>query len=1028
MQKLWARVAQSPCSCTCSSCFSSAQNTSRGAVARRTATAPARRRLGADPFLAFFCSTVAFAAAVTDGTRKDAKYKEWSSVIRDARRELDSMKADQRRRISHLANTAHREPGAPEDQSWAEVFNWGEREILDRRALGLQDWQGIPLEVLKGASQDEIQHLIDKCKHHWAKFKGSRGSDVWSTVTWQYHIKKIRTAEWAVVHLALDLISHVPDGRPSSLPNDQGTAEEVLSRLSVATTNEIASRRDHIKILLRELSRHKYHDEFYHKFESPRWPQYSLDYVDDTNTPDRLDAKLHSLFDHTTDPTSDNITRLLPRICYYLLTSNTPPTIHTYNLLISEFAGARRDDLIHYLICCMSRTHMRPNEITLAESLRHYVRTNDQFRFDRHVQRMDGFDEGIGEAHPSLDIPRILKFQYRVRVVRFILGKPVDKYYDLTGLDRSDVLALKEEARVKVYEKPRRNLEVYQALIQGALKFHGMSEAIKHYRTMISEGWEPDQEILLSILHRCRKDREWEAGIAVWRRLQTLDESIDERGFVLMLQLCQDCNRHEHFQEILLNGIAHGVLPPTVLEMGWQSAVTRPDANDTIQTVSEAKNMSILKERLRLLLQKSQAGFPGLHDESNHMQLIANEIERSLHRPNLDTIALLHKARLHVATNQRFHQLDKLLRDSYGQILGLLGELDAIRWSIDLESLEARVLCKLSTITHWLEESKDVLSSLRVKQLEDRFAGIKLSIQKSTTKMICIKTRIISDHVNYGLLIQIKRIQFEIAPYMVGYLVPFVKSLRDRFALLRAKMNKHINDTSSHMQNIWPIIYRVKHCIEDHSGDRPPKAIFQPPRTDGTTKGSDSATGVAFIRLGIPTSKPSQVEHPKARKQRRDLRIVRYPSRVPEYKPLLRASKNLDKGKETGFHPSRTDRTTKGRNSVTGIAYISLGISTSKAPSDVEVVKLESPKTRNVDKTQEQVQVQVQVQTRQEPDSEQRRDRQVGRTPFMLKQRLTITDLEMGIKADQGWRQPPRRIDLISSAPDLVLVRELEHG
>ncbi|KAL8850375.1 MAG: hypothetical protein Q9221_004695 [Calogaya cf. arnoldii] len=932
------------------------------------------------------------------------------------------MKADQRRRISHLANTAHKEPAAPEDQSWAEVFNWAERETLDRRALGFQDWQGIPLEVLKGASQDEIQHLIDKCKHHWPKFKGSRGSDVWSTVTWQYRIKKIKTAEWAIAHLVLDLMSQVPDGHPCSLPDDQGIAEKVLSRLSLATTKEIGSRREYTNVLLRKLQSRKNNDEYYHNFESPRWPQYGLNYVDDTNNPERLDAKLHSLFDHTTNPTSDSITRLLPKICYYLLTFSTPPTIHTYNLLISEFAGARRDDLIHYVICCMSRTHMRPNEITLAESLRHYVRTNDQFRFDRHVQRMDGFDEGIEEAHPSLDIPSILKFQYRVRVIRFILGKPVDTYYDLTGLDRSDVLALKEEARVKVYEKPRRNLEVYQALIQGALYFHGMSEAIKHYRTMISEGWEPDQEILLSILHRCRKDREWEAGIAVWRQLQTLDESIDQRGFVLMLQLCQDCNRHEHIQEILGSGIAHGVLPATVLEMGWQSVMTHPNANATIKTVSEAKDMGILKERLRLLLQKSRAGFPGLHDDSNHMQLVANEIERSLFRPNLDTIALLHKARLHVATNHRFHQLDKLLRDSYGQILGLLGELYDIRFSIDLERLEARVLCKLSTITLWVEESKDILFSSRVKQLEDRFAGIKLSIQKSTTKMICIKTRLISEHVDYGLLLRIKRIQFEIASYMVGYLVPLVESLRDRFALLRAKMNKHINDTSSHIQNIWPTIYRIKHRINYPSGDRPPKAIFQPPRTDGTTKGSNSATGIACISLGISTRKPGKVERPEARKQHRDLRIVRYPSRVPEDRPLLRALRKLDKGEETGFQPPRTDKTTKGSDSATGIAYISLGISTSKD----KVIKLESPQTRKVGESQDQVH--VQVQTRQEPDSEQHRDRRVGRTPFMAKQRLTMTDLEMGIEAGQGWQQPPRRMDLISSAPNPVSVRELEHG
>ncbi|KAI4251845.1 MAG: hypothetical protein L6R42_008211, partial [Xanthoria sp. 1 TBL-2021] len=156
MQTLWARVVRSPCSCNCSSCFSSAATVSRGAVARRAGTGPIRRRLGADDVFAAFFSTVAFASAVADGNRKDAKKEEWARVIRDARRDLTSLKAEQRRRLSNLANTAplastaeHEEPAAVEKHSWTEVFHWGDREMRDRRALGFQDWQGIPLDVLR---------------------------------------------------------------------------------------------------------------------------------------------------------------------------------------------------------------------------------------------------------------------------------------------------------------------------------------------------------------------------------------------------------------------------------------------------------------------------------------------------------------------------------------------------------------------------------------------------------------------------------------------------------------------------------------------------------------------------------------------------------------------------------------------------------------------------------------------------------------------------------------------------------------
>ncbi|KAL8894780.1 MAG: hypothetical protein Q9192_004063, partial [Flavoplaca navasiana] len=461
MQTLWARVASSSCSCNCSSCFSSAAT-----VARRTASAPILRRLGADDVFAAFFSTVAFASAVADGNRKDAKREEWARVIKDARRDLNSAKAEQQRRISSIASTAPLAPIAPHEetvadvkQSWIEALDWGERELQDRRALGFQDWQGIPLDVLRNASPMEIRHFLKNWSYHFPRFKGSHGFEVWGTVTWPSHIKKIKTHEWSIAHLALDLMSSIPKGHQWSLPNDQGRVEEVMSHLSVATTPELDSERKHIRSLLKKLACRR-EDRYFYQFESPPLPSYSSRRTGHASSADELNAKLHSLFNHTTDPESRRITHILPRICYYLLTSDSPPNIHTYNLLMSEFAGAGRDDLVCHLISSMNRTHMRPNEITLAETLRHFVRTNDRLRFDRHIQRMEGLDEGIAEAHPRLPIPNLLKFQYRVRVNRYFPDqRVVPEYHELSDLAESDLHKFEKETKVLVYEKPRRNLE-----------------------------------------------------------------------------------------------------------------------------------------------------------------------------------------------------------------------------------------------------------------------------------------------------------------------------------------------------------------------------------------------------------------------------------------------------------------------------------------------------------------------------------------------------------------------------------------
>ncbi|CAO1601207.1 hypothetical protein XANCAGTX0491_004874 [Xanthoria calcicola] len=940
MQTLWARVAKSPCSCNCSSCFSSAATVSRNAVARRAGTGPIRRRLGADDVFAAFFSTVAFASAVADGNRKDAKKEEWIRVIRDARSDLTSLKAEQRRRISNLANTAplpstdpHEEPAAMEKNPWSGVFHWGDKEMRDRRALGFEDWQGIPLDVLRSASQQEIRHFLQNYTHYFPRFKGTHGPEVWSTVTWPYHIKKIKTLEWSIAKLAVRLMSQVPKGQPWSLPTGRGTAEEVLSQLSFVATGAFDTRLDYIDSLLHELALRRRPDEYYHQFESPRLPNYSASSANDTNAADQLNANLHSLFEHRAEPNSHQITQVLPKVCYYLLTSNSPPSIHTYNILISEFAGARRDDLIHYLMSSMYHTHMRPNEVTLAEALRHYVRTNNQLRFDRYVRKMDGFNHGIGEAHPRQSIPNLLKFQYRLRVTRRIPDqRPSEEYLEFSDLQKSDMVALQKEARVKLYEKPRRNLEVHQALIQGALYFHGMSEAIKNYRTMVTEGWEPNQEVLLSILHGCQIKLEWESGIAVWRRLQSLGDAIEERGFVLMLQLCQKCSKQEHIQEILHKGVSQGVLPPTVLEMAWHVAQTQEAGKDVLRAVREANDIGILKEKLRALLLESHLECPDSREESGRIGLIANQIEGSLQQPNADTIALLYEARMHIATDQKLSMLGALLRDSDECIRALVSEFDGMQFSIGLGKLEARVLCKLSSVSRWVEESKHVLFFSRAQELEDRVAATKLSTERLRTQIIKINVRILPNwfykvHLQaHDIRTQVKEIQEEMSRYVVGYFVALVKHQHARMAHLSAKICATSSEVERFVGSEHGNVLRTKN-IE----------LF-------------GAREEFHVRGEFPVSMH-------------------------------------------GCQPPKRNESSKGSGSESGITNTSLDRTTGKPPS-VEATQVEDPKAWKVEYSQDH----LQVQTSKDRRRKQGRDVQNERKPFVSNQRLTTPDLRMGIR------------------------------
>ncbi|KAL8689128.1 MAG: hypothetical protein Q9224_004716 [Gallowayella concinna] len=802
MQTLWARVAQTRCSCHCSSCFASA-----GPITRRATTAPIRRRLGLDDVFAAFFSTVAFASTVADSNRKAAKQHEWVRVIKEAKTELIALKTEQQRRISNLAHSDPtkriEEPGNAHEQTWEEVISWGDREIQHRKALGFADWRGIPLSVLRRASQEQIRDFLKNHRNHVPRFRSPDGPEVWNSVTWTLHIKKIRTMEWSIACLALDLMSHTSGGQAWTLPTcDQTLAERVWSQLSVMTNNKILSRRNYIRSQLHRLAHRKECDDYYHRFESPKLPQYSTHPVNNTATETQLNLNLHALFNvHPpfgtgTDGNSQNISELLPKICFHLLTSKSPPSIHTYNLLVSEFAGARRDDLVHCLLASSYITHMRQNEITLAETLRHFVRTNDRRRFDEHVQRMDGFGNGLGEAHPNLDIPDLLKCHYRVRIRRDVPdGPPVDEHREYSDLSMSEILVLKQEANVKVYQKSRRNLEVHQALIHGALYFHGTSEAITHYGNMVSEGWEPDQEVLLSILHHCIGDLEWDAGTAVWRRLQTVDTPIDERGFLLMIQLCWTCDRREFIHEILQSGITQRILPPTVLELGWQETHFPENQQDYAQGLDMAEAVWVLKQELQTLLQTSQTEHEGLRAVADRINVITDEIEGSLPRPSLETTALLQEARSHVVSDLRFSTTNNTLRDLDGRLFAMIAELQYIEFPHVVKKLEAKVMVTLSSITAWLKENREILLHIQVKRLEDRVERVSDMTNRflGIGRVRVLETNVLILSERFSVLRErVLDFRLEMAPYVVAYLVAHVQGLHIR----TRDLSSMVRDTS----------------------------------------------------------------------------------------------------------------------------------------------------------------------------------------------------------------------------------------
>ncbi|KAL8714377.1 MAG: hypothetical protein Q9220_001710 [cf. Caloplaca sp. 1 TL-2023] len=709
MQTIWTRVAQSRSASKFSACLSPTTVVTRQAITK----APIRRRLGInDVFTAFF-STVVFASAVVDGNKKTARLEEWRSVIREARKDLQAVKVDQQRRISNLAQDNAAGDGVEFDGTdqgiWQETFAWAEGEIHERRVLGFEDWRGIPLSVLRNASADQIQDFRDTRSLYLPRFKGANGPDVWNSVTWAPHVKKIRTLEWSTANLALELLHHALTDGLRSLPADVGEMEDVLSQLSIASTSDLSSILNYTRDQMRTLSSRRENDEYYHRFASPRFPRYRDDHTPDQT--DRLNGKLHSLFE-SCDYKPDKITKLLPTVCLHLLTSGSPPNVHTYNILISEFAAERRDDLIRCVLDSIDSTHIRPNEVTLAEALRHYVRISDARLFDRFVARMDGFGAGMQTAHPGLEFPELLNFQHRVRITKTFYGRPpVAQYYELADTPRSRIEKWARKAKVKVFEKCRRNQEVHQALIQGALFFHGLSRGMKHYCAMSSEGWEPTQETVMSVLEHASIENDWDAGYAALRRLHGFAQPVEERAYVLMLQLGYKCYKYQELQGILQLGISHNVLPRAVLEMDWQ--MSPPPA----AMLREAHVIWGLIQDLEVLLGKAQEGCHKTWDLWQCIDLTSMKIEERISCPSHETVSLLREAHTFLAANANSIPLETSLEYVGRRIVALVCEFETTIFTIRACSLATQLHSTESSIARSILEANAVLSSIQTRRL-----------------------------------------------------------------------------------------------------------------------------------------------------------------------------------------------------------------------------------------------------------------------------------------------------------------------
>ena len=208
-----------------------------------------------------------------------------------------------------------------------------------------------------------------------------------------------------------------------------------------------------------------------------------------------LNQSLKTIFDSVTwDSPLPLKQEAIAKICHNLLVSSSPPTTHTFNILLLGFSkwamNKRCDDVIR----AIDDAKVRPNEITCAAILEHYLGANDPEGFSRFVGRMTGWGNPLMMAR-----------------------------WDVNVTDESRNRLVVDESRPgKVGQKVFPTPLVFGSLLRGVLRFVGFEGAMRVYEDLKCEGWGVDVRMLVELIRDCALVGHWVDGYLLWEEFRFL--------------------------------------------------------------------------------------------------------------------------------------------------------------------------------------------------------------------------------------------------------------------------------------------------------------------------------------------------------------------------------------------------------------------------------------------------------------------------------------------------------------------------
>lgn len=564
MLALWSRATRNPGTCRCIQCVS---NTT--AIARRAGSVNVKGPWAFGTPTSTFVYTAIFAAGIAiDGKIKHDRNKQWNTAFDQLREEMVSSPADaqsqqelQRSSIDIAASTKELlmendgisvrgyiapEELFPDGADWAAIHRIAGTELIEDHVF-----QKRQMEI-------DLDHVAE---------------DLWGLLQFDSKFPAMQALGWSV-HTGPDLVRHhlPPQSlwsydhvRRTALRKRQTLKKLVIQELSIGML---------IQSLLGRARNHAWSEEDFevlspaiqklatlgnieagmmrfrmgkaiadllnvtiddpkeeifrvrNRFVRPLKPHYFQDDNGDFyDTCQQMNVAIKKLLDCKRPRDGKDLALALAKLSHNLLESSAAPDVQTFNILITGLKRWQMAELVDEVILALDACKIRPNEITCATILDHYINCSRPDDFSMFVAKMRGMKNALMLANPSININEASAG----RLIR------VDEN--------------------KVYQKVYPTPLVFNTLMLGVLKFAGIERALEIYYEMKQDGWGLDVLGLTHFLIDCVYRADWYNGAYVWEEIKSIKRrskaSHMVKAYSYMLGLCSVTENTAVFNHIL---------------------------------------------------------------------------------------------------------------------------------------------------------------------------------------------------------------------------------------------------------------------------------------------------------------------------------------------------------------------------------------------------------------------------------------------------------------------------------------------